>query len=185
MKKISTFFLLIFAFLFIYKATCYSAEISSSSATPTEVNYFLAYPGILPDNPFYFIKAMRDKTVSLLINDNVKRAKFNLLTSDKRMFAGQLLIEKDKTELGLVTISKSNNYFHHSIAALQRARLQGTDTREVYIEMSTSIQKHIELMKKYERYFKKEEKDLYRTELKRMQEMEKSVYKELDQVNTK
>ncbi len=175
MGKIRSLFMIVSAFLILFSGSSYAAEISTPSAIPTEVNYFLAYPGILPDNPFYFLKAIRDKSVSLLINDDRKRAEFNLLTSDKRMFAGQILIEKEKTELGIVTISKSNNYFHHAISAADKANKQDIEIKDVYEKMSIAMQKHIELMKKYERYFGKDEKALFNTELKRMSEMLKMV----------
>jgi hypothetical protein len=185
MYKIRSIFLIVLCLFILFKGPSYAAEISTSSAAPSDVNYFLAYPGILPDNPFYFLKAIRDKSVSFLINDNIKRAEFNLLTSDKRMFAGQILVEKDKTELGLVTISKSNNYFHNAISAVQEADVQGAKTQDVYQKMDMSIQKHIELMEKYGRYFKKEEKDLYSFERKRMQEMKEMVDKELSKIEKK
>lgn len=177
MNKIRSLFLIVLSLLIIFNGSSYAAEISTPSATSSDVNYFLAYPGILPDNPFHFLKAARDRAVSFLINDDRKRAEFNLLTSDKRMFAGQILIEKDKTELGLITISKSNNYFHNAISAAEKARKQKLDTVGVYGQMDLSIQKHIELMQKYERYFKKEERALYDLELKRMQDMREMVEK--------
>lgn len=185
MNTIRSIFLIVFAFLFLFTKQSIAAEISTSSAVSSDVNYFLAYPGILPDNPFHFLKASRDKFVSLLINDNRKRAEFNLLTSDKRMFAGQILIEKDKAELGLVTISKSNNYFHNAISAAEKARKQKIEMLDVYDNMNLSIQKHIELMHKYERHLSKDQKTLYDLELKRMNEMKNTVNKTIEDIKKK
>lgn len=185
MNKIRSIFLIILAFLLLFTKQSVAAEISTPSATSSDINYFLAYPGILPDNPFHFLKAARDKCVSLLINDDRKRAEFNLLTSDKRMFAGQILVEKDKTELGLITISKSNNYFHNAISAAEKARRQKIEMLDVYEKMNMSIQKHIELMDKYERYFNKEQKTLYDLELKRMNDMRNTVNKTIEDVKKK
>ena len=41
----------------------------SSIIISQRVNYELPYPGMLPDNPFYFLKVLRDGIVKLLINE--------------------------------------------------------------------------------------------------------------------
>ena len=186
MTKIRSIFLFILFFLFIFNSNIFAAEISSPSATPrVNVNYFLAYPGILPDNPFYFMKATRDRLVSMLINDTRKRAEFNLLTSDKRMFAGQILIEKGKTEEAVIAISKSNNYFHHALGAAQKTAQEKKQTNDLYEKMLLSISKHIELMDDYVSFIPKEGRDFYNSERSRMVEFQKIVQKEISKTEKK
>ena len=94
----------------------------SAKVLPQQVNYELPYPGMLPDNPFYFIKVLRDAIVKTLISDSYKKAQFNLLTSQKRMYAGKLLIKKGKMQLALDTISKSNNYLDDALASIKEVK---------------------------------------------------------------
>lgn len=94
----------------------------SARAIPQHVNYELPYPGILPDNPFYFIKVVRDTIVKALINDPYKKAQFSLLTSQKRMYAGELLVKKGKTQLAFDTIEKSNNYLDDALSSIKETK---------------------------------------------------------------
>src|SRR3989344_4767478 len=94
----------------------------SAKVLPQQVNYELPYPGMLPDNPFYFIKVIRDAIVKRLISDPYKKAQFSLLTSQKRLYAGKLLIKKGKMQLALDTISKSNNYLDDALASIKEVK---------------------------------------------------------------
>lgn len=103
------------------------AELEIHPITPTpvpEVIYTLPYPGILPDNPLYPLKATRDRIVSLLISDPRKKAEFDLLQADKRLQAGLFLLRKDDPDVKLVitTISKGQNYMHEALSGIERAK---------------------------------------------------------------
>lgn len=95
---------------------------ASISAKPERVQYELPYPGMLPDNPLYFLKMIRDGIVKALINDPFKRAEFSLLNAQKRMYAAKFLSEKGKGNLTRETISKSNNYLQEAIVSIQTVR---------------------------------------------------------------
>ena len=121
----------------------------SSETTPRRVNYELAYPGMLPDNPFYILKVIRDGIVKMLINDPFKRAKFSLLNSDKRIFAGKLLLDKGKDVLALDTIEKSNNYFDDALVAIKTLKKQNPKSPDIepfLQKMKASGQKHSEFL---------------------------------------
>lgn len=180
MNKKRSLFLIIIAFFFIFVRHSSAAEISSQSAAPInsrqDVNYFLAYPGILPDSPFHFLKAARDRVVSILINDDTKRAEFNLLTSDKRMFAGRILIEKGKVEKGLITISKSNNYYHLALSALRLVKIEDNSSlNNLKDRFSLSISKHLEVMDDVKPFIPEKDLPLYQYERGRMVDFKKSV----------
>ncbi len=88
----------------------------SSSPTPTpSIEYFLPYPGILPDHPLYPIKVFRDRVVGFLISDPVKQIEFNLLMADKRLNMGVFLSERGKEALAQTTISKSEKYLLQAV----------------------------------------------------------------------
>ncbi|MBI3576483.1 hypothetical protein HY086_00365, partial [Candidatus Gottesmanbacteria bacterium] len=90
-----------------YKPTI-TVQTQTTSKTPTtikpgnammvaKVEYLLPYPGILPDNPLYFLKAARDKIIEFLIADPVRKAEFYILQSDKRLGMTSMLLEKGNT----------------------------------------------------------------------------------------
>lgn len=116
---------------------------ASPSPQVAKVNYDLPYPGMLPDNPLYFLKGIRDKIIEILISDPVKKGEFYLLSSDKRLNSGYYLIEKGKDEMGVLYISKSNNYMHMAVAELQKS---GTRGKDMFSTLKTSIKKHEEVM---------------------------------------
>ncbi len=119
-----------------------ATDSAAMASAPAQIHYDLPYPGILPDHPLYFLKVMRDRLVGFLISDPVKKAEFNLLQSDKKLFAARMLFEDDKDELALETLSKSNNYMHNAISAANRAEEAGRDPSSVVQKIKTSIAKH-------------------------------------------
>jgi hypothetical protein len=115
----------------------------------TRVNYELPYPGMLPDNPLYVLKVIRDGIVKFLINDPMQKARFSILNADKRIYAGKMLVDHGKDQLAVETITKSNNYFDDALAAIKTAKSKNpksTDINPLLDQFKTSIQKHEELI---------------------------------------
>ena len=140
----------------------------SSVTTPTHINYELPYPGILPDNPFYFLKVIRDGIVKFLINDSLKKAQFSLLSAEKRMFAAKLLVDKGEDKLAVTTMGKSNNYLDDAITAIRAEKKENPKTPDVKLfleQFKSATKKHHELAddmkpsidKKYINIFVREE----------------------------
>lgn len=139
----------VFVFLFsskIFAQTFTPSQEASASPTPIveEVEYTLPYPGMLPDNPLYNIKALRDRIIEFLISTPFKKAEFYLLSSDKRFNSGYYLIMKDKDDMGVLYISKSNNYMNMAIAEATKAKEPGVKLLQT---MKTSMKKHAQLIK--------------------------------------
>src|SRR5688572_7269837 len=61
-----------------------------------EINYYLPYPGILPDHPLYFLKMMRDRVVEWSLFRPERKAEYFMFLADKRIGAGRVLIEGGK-----------------------------------------------------------------------------------------
>lgn len=78
------------------------------------VNYYLPYPGILPDHPLYWVKMTRDRLQLLLIADKELKAEKMLLYADKRLGAGWALIEGQKADLGVTTLTKAEKYLEQA-----------------------------------------------------------------------
>lgn len=145
-----------------------SAQISTA---PAEIHYELPYPGILPDHPLYFLKVARDRLVGFLISDPIKKAEFNLLQSDKKLFAAQMLFADEKDELALETLSKSNNYMHNAISDAQRVENMGRDIGALKSKIKVSLAKHEESIQILQDANNSVEKKIA-NELKRLQEIQ-------------
>lgn len=156
----------------------------SSNMQPERVEYELTYPGMLPDNPFYILKVIRDGIVKMLINDPLKRAQFSLLNSDKRMYAGSMLVERGKDKLALETIAKSNNYLDDALTSIKDAQKQNQksmDIKPFLLQMKASAQKHEEMMEDMDPNIDNSLKKGYAVQKQRMQIAEKNVISLLEQ----
>ncbi len=153
----SFFFLISYLLSFIFVPIAFAQEDAQrdiytvSQAAPiaptvAPVDYQLAYHGLLPDNPLYFLKVLRDRLIDFLIADPLKKAEFYLLQADKHATSGVALFVKGKQELAETTISKGENYFEIGIVKLQEARKQGSDTKNLSQIFAVSLQKHKELV---------------------------------------
>src|SRR6266480_33070 len=108
MKKLfkGAFFLLL-ALLFSSASSFAYTKTSASPTTTmekpvmkTEKNdYQLAYPGMLPDNPLYKIKVLRDKIMEKLIIDPQKKIDYYLLQTDKQIAMVAMLVDKKASAL--------------------------------------------------------------------------------------
>lgn len=122
-----------------------SITIPSSPMTKTE--YFLPYPGILPDHPLYFVKRARDRILDFLIVDPIRKAEFYILQADKYIGMGTLLIEKGKTELGKQMIEEGERYFPKVVIILNEAKQNGKEFPDYLLERLTkSLAKHEEVI---------------------------------------
>lgn len=112
------------------------------------IDYSLAYPGILPNNPLYPIKMARDKIVLFLITDPVKRAKFNLLQADKRVAAGALLLQENKKNeaLAITTIEKGENYFHEAMNQAFQIKREGREVNGFMRVLASALEKHVQVI---------------------------------------
>lgn len=90
-----------------------------SESAPTQViqiNYVLAYPGkIMPDNPLWYIKALRDKIWYSVTMNTSKKAELNLLFADKRLSMAESLFKNNKPDLGLSTLTKAEKYLEKAV----------------------------------------------------------------------
>src|SRR3990167_11468552 len=154
MKKL--LFILIIFFIFLFSAaTSFAKETSkenTSVSTPSSVktiDYTLPYPGLLPDNPLYVLKAVRDRIVEVLISDPIKKANFELLQADKRLNECVSLFNKGEKKYALAetTISKGENYFEKGISEIEKAKKQGIVTLDVSQRFHLASLKHIEIIK--------------------------------------
>lgn len=149
-KLIILFFLFLLVFFSLPKA--FAQDVASESSTLNlNIEYTLPYPGLLPDNPLYYLKAIRDNVLKFLISDPLKKAQFDLLQADKRLVSSKLLLEKGKTNLSITTLSKSGNYFDDAIANIEKAKRQGEDADPILSTLLTASKKHQQVIMEMEK----------------------------------
>lgn len=189
-------FLAVFAFLehALLASTAFAQEkeeigveipgFSTESTVSSKVNYELPYPGMLPDNPFYFLKVARDTIVKALINDSFKKAQFSLLTGQKRLYAGKMLIDKGNTNLANETIAKSNNYLHEALGAIEDAKKENPkspDIRPFLDQFRTVTLKHTEILDELIKRVDGNEKEKLTEERKKVHDIKNKVEGHLEQ----
>ncbi len=92
------------------------SEVGTSEANMGE-DYYLPYPGILPDHSLYFLKMIRDRFRLVVTRDQA--AKFDLLVlyADKRIGAAEVLVKGGKDNLGVTTAIKAERYLFDAAEA--------------------------------------------------------------------
>lgn len=78
-------------------------------------DYYLPYPGILPDHPMYWLKMVRDRVQLWLTTKPETKAEKLLLYADKRLGAGWALVEGNKISLGVTTLTKAEKYLEKAL----------------------------------------------------------------------
>jgi hypothetical protein len=119
---------------------------ATTAAQKESTDYHLAYPGILPDHPFYFLKMIRDRIWLLLTTDCLKKAEVLLLFADKRIGAAQALVDGQKTKLGVTTATKAEKYLERAVDQEVKAREKGEDTRSFLEKITKAALKHEEIL---------------------------------------
>lgn len=117
------------------------------TVTPTpKIEYFLPYPGILPDSPLYRLKMIRDRIGLIMTVDLLKRTEMQLLYADKRIGAGKVLIEGNQVPLGLSTLTKGIKYLENAINEVQKAKQKGLEVNGLVVRIRTASLKYEEIL---------------------------------------
>lgn len=86
-----------------------SSQPQSSGPIPNS-DYSLPSPGILPSNPFYWAKMVRDRGYLLLSRTPETRYEVLINYADKRFSAGIDLVRKGQLPLAISTLTKAEKY---------------------------------------------------------------------------
>lgn len=140
-KAFILLFLALLVFISPKIAFAQTEEIASPSAA---INYDLAYPGILPDHPFYKLKVLRDKVTALLITDPGKKIEFYLLQADKGILATAMLVDKDKIKLAQETAFKAEH--NMTLLTAELKKLTKKPDAELFQKLKTASLKHQEVL---------------------------------------
>ncbi len=147
MKRIFLFLVAAWIVFFIKPLASYSQQIKGVKQTIKTVNYFLPEPGILPDHPLYFLKALRDKILEITTFDPKKKADLLLRLSDKKISMALKLSKKSKFTLALKTAYKSEKDFKKLLVLLEKNKSLKDDP-SLTSKIKLSHEKHIEVIYK-------------------------------------
>jgi hypothetical protein len=114
------------------------------ATTSGEIEYQLAYPGILPDHMLYKVKVLRDKLQSFLISTPKNKISFFLNQADKGMFATLLLSEKQKGDLAVETALKAEH--NMTLVNTQISQMSEKPEQELFNNLKTAHAKHQETL---------------------------------------
>lgn len=121
-------------------------EATGSAQKEEEVDYYLAYPGILPDHPLYWLKMIRDRILLALTQDPTQRFNRLLLYADKRLGAAKVLIEGSQPALGVTTATKAEKYLEQALASYKELEKNQKVSPELRDHFKKALLKHSELI---------------------------------------
>ncbi|HEX8931966.1 MAG TPA: DUF5667 domain-containing protein [Patescibacteria group bacterium] len=176
--------LILAALIFVLAATSVNAQevvISpnpTSTPTPTPVQYTLPYPGILPGNPLYFFKIMRDKIVYFLISNPLKKAEFDLLQADKDLSATISLFQQKRNDpVVFQTLHESEEHFQKSIVKAQEADKQGLDMSDLVARLKIANLKYQEVVANFIKDTQGDEQKAFTLEAEKLKKQNQTVEK--------
>jgi hypothetical protein len=155
-KQLTLSAITFFIAIYITLVTAYAQQSTTSSADaglvpstqPTPVDYQLPYPGMLPDNPLYFLKVFRDNLTAFFLSKPIDKANFDLTQSDKSVQASYLLVtqQQGKTLLAFQTFSQAQDDFEQALTQAESAKKQGYSTKELADKLGSANQKHEQIL---------------------------------------
>src|SRR3989338_2358404 len=158
MKKILV--ILMFVFLEIFPSVSY-AQTPTSIPTPTPIKYNLPYPGMLPDNPLYKLKVLRDKATLFLMRNPNRKAEYHILLADKRIQMAKILVERGKVDIAKETALKGENEITLLVFLLKDERKK--PTKELFNRVEKASFKHQEVLNDIAKKVEKKDKKTFET----------------------
>lgn len=112
-----------------------------------EIDYQMPYEGkVLPDSPFWVLKAARDKIWYSITASPLKKAELALLFSDKRLVSARILFERKKPDIAISTLIKGEKYLEIAVAQEAIARSQGYETSTFLERLAVASLKHRQII---------------------------------------
>lgn len=122
------------------------AGLTVKEPVTVRVEYYLPYPGMLPDSPLYKIKAVRDRLQLVLTFDEIRKAERELLYADKRIGAAQALADGGKMDLAVSTATKAEKYLESAVNRVKKLSGSGRDVKSMIMTLEKAVAKHREIL---------------------------------------
>ncbi len=131
----------------VYSATSKPGLTEKTADEKVEILYVLPFPGrILPDSPFWPVKALRDKVWLGITTNPMKKAELSLLFADKRLMSSFELFKTNKPQLAYSTLTKAEKYLEEGSIIERSERKKGLDTKSFLFTLATASLKHREVI---------------------------------------
>lgn len=172
-------FISFFIFL-VFLSTYFIANFTySKEPEQKKIEYNLPYPGILPDNPLYPIKNLRDNLLIFFTRDQIKKTELFLLLSDKKIYMTRSLMKTGKWELVAKTAQEAEEFFLKIPPLLASSKKQGASANEDFIKRLTlSSAKHREILDE----LLTKSPEIYKGELKKALALNEEISKKLSKL---
>lgn len=121
---------------------------ASGAVFSSGIEYSLPYPGILPSNPFWFLKAGRDRFVLFLTPDPLNRANRLLLLADQRLSMSRSLAIRENLELAVPTAERAETYLEDALVWGKEAQVRGYNMDGFFETLAKSSLAHREILEK-------------------------------------
>lgn len=131
-------------FLPLYQIHAQPTE-APTSTTSVTIDYKLPHPGMLPDNPLYKLKVVRDKIMLMLIGDPDEKTAYYLLLANKQLLMSKLLVDKGNIPLAKETALKGENQM--TLMTFVYKNSNRVPQPNFLKEVKTATLKHQELLK--------------------------------------
>jgi hypothetical protein len=167
------FFLFFLPFFFFLNVPSYSQQ---PSPIGKKIAYQLPYPGIMPDNPLYFFKNIRDGVVEFFTRDLIKKSELYLHSSDKKMAMASALGKKGKNKLALNMADEAEKYSDRIVSLIKESKKQGANASgDLVLRLKLSNSKHQEIIEELERTLPQGEAELLKETMKLNQKIKNDI----------
>lgn len=99
-------------------------------------------PGILPDNPFYFLKSFFEEMGTFFTIGELAKTERFLNLAEKRLAEAKALAEKGKSEVAERTMNRYREQLGWALTKAEQARMKGLNTDEILTKVSEATLRH-------------------------------------------
>lgn len=99
-------------------------------------------PGMLPGNPFYFLKNWTENIGTFFTFGDVAKAERFLNLSEKRLAEADALVAKGKPEVAEKAVGRYQEQLNSALLKAEKAKAKGLDTDEVLAKVAEATLKH-------------------------------------------
>lgn len=128
---------------------CFSAStIQAQTITGFDtrvMDYQLPYPGLLPDNPLYLVKSLRNSALLLVTTDEYEKAQIMLNLSDKRIAMAKPLADKGKLSMSVESVAEAEDLFEKMLPVVEKIK-EEDKKKEFILDIKKANLKHREEM---------------------------------------
>ena len=102
----------------------------------------LPKPGMLPDNPLYFLKSWKEGIGTFFTFGDLKKAERFLNLSEKRLAEAEVLTDKGKSEMVERAVEHYQERLNLALTKVEEVKAKGLDADEVLAKVSEATLKH-------------------------------------------